>query len=368
MPTTLSPTYLARVSVEHALNLAAEALGAAGVTAATHSQLMTHRAAFNERLASVSAGKSARVDYSRAVKRFVRDALPEFAFDSGGEIMTFHKRLADDLDILVDFEKLNFWGLGKAFRVNVGLAVRGTHGCEVRRSLASLVGADDRATWVYVTGHDLDAALAGVGDRLLAVLPVLESTARLRLMPLPSTLAADIPVREPQSAREASTEAARAAARWRETSQLAIVRGGRGWLSETENDIGLDGRTQLEGEWRLLFLDSASNGGLWVTVPRIGLLSARNFEIPESFSNRRLGSSWLDSDRALAVAEEEGGETLRFDAERWRITLGLEYDPPRYHVDAPIWRVHYMTIRKTQRADAMFTIDARSGKLIPKRA
>lgn len=361
MPPTLSPEHLARVSLEHVINLAGEALQAAGVAADGHPQLMTDRAAFQERLASVSAGNKARVDYARAVKRFVKDALPDFAFASGGEIVTFKKRLGDSLDVLIEFDKINLWGLGKAFRVNVGLAVRDTPASAVRRSLASLLGEHDLATWVYLTAEDLDAALAGVRDLLSAVLPVLESIARHRMSPLPSSLAADIPVRDAESAREAAIEAARVAAGWRATAELSIVRSG---LSETQNDIAIDGRTRLEGEWRYCFLGRDIGDGLWVTVPRVGRASARGFEIPGSFTNRPLGTSWLDSDRALATAEREGGATFRLDAERWRITLALEYDPARYHIDVPIWRIHYMVIRNDQRTDARFTIDARTGKLV----
>src|SRR5262245_9442315 len=56
-----------------------------------------------------------------ALKRFVRRDFSDFQFsDSRGELHGFTKRISTDLNLILIFEKIHHWGLGKAFSMLVG--------------------------------------------------------------------------------------------------------------------------------------------------------------------------------------------------------------------------------------------------------
>ena len=84
-------------------------------------RLTTYGQGYDRRMNAVMAGRGkGRVDLVSAIKKFVRHRYPDFTFSiKAGDELNFEKNLSANLKIVLTFERIHHFGLGKAFTVHL---------------------------------------------------------------------------------------------------------------------------------------------------------------------------------------------------------------------------------------------------------
>src|ERR1035437_5924120 len=84
-------------------------------------RLQGHEKAFQDRMAAVTSGKKARVDFKRTFHRFIKNRFPDYpvAVDTG-ELFRCIKPLDEKLALGIDWLHKAAWGIGKMHNVEVG--------------------------------------------------------------------------------------------------------------------------------------------------------------------------------------------------------------------------------------------------------
>jgi hypothetical protein len=143
-----------------------------------------------------------QIDAVPALKRLIRERLPEYEFEaSDEEFILFAKTLTSSLEGILALERFHHQGLGKSFTAHYG--VRFPRNPELQPSLVAQAFRDsiftlfhtnmEHPAWTYSTGKELEQVLAGCGDLLSTVLPLLEKRTVEMLSPLPAKLPVSLP-------------------------------------------------------------------------------------------------------------------------------------------------------------------------------
>jgi hypothetical protein len=275
-----------------------------------------------KRMEDAHRGINEQIDAVPALKRLIRERLPAYEFEaSDEECILFAKTLTPSLDGVLALERFHHQGLGKSFTAHYG--VRFPRNPELQSSLVAQAFRDsiftlfhtnmEHPAWTYSTGKELEQVLAGCGDLLSTVLPLLEKRTVEMLSPLPAKLPVSLPSLGPQTAKEAYAQALSMAQRWAEDVELVSV----GCLKSPGTSIDTaalrqilgpatnpEGRLQPHGWWSLSFVSRQKAAHLFVDVPHTGAMRwSASGHLPPRWSPAVVSSSdWLDSTAIAAAA------------------------------------------------------------------
>ncbi len=331
------PAFIANARLKHALATAADRFRGSKSAWRPVEGLVSWSDAFGRRIEQVAARMSARVDYDRTLRRYMKETAPGFVLcERFDENHRFRKETANGSAVLIGFDKMHFHGLGKAFQVNVGLEAYGGwlgRPTTALRPVTEWVGLGHRDTWVYFSKEELVECLENATALLLPVASGLEKAALEFLSDSQRELPDPFQIRGPIQARQAWPEASETGLAWNSDAMPVIA---------ASHGLSPDGTLRPQASWNFLFLSASTGCGLWVTVPFAGELSTRTIRTPESFTHHRIDPQWMDSVRAFALAEEHGGRLARDGAGAVDYSYTLEYDPIRYGLYHPRCAVRYI--------------------------
>src|SRR6185437_4790634 len=212
LPPTSSQLLIVLLTFDEVLARAAEQIGARIEDLETVPLLFSRSKGFDKRMEDMLAGKKGTVNFPSALKHFMKSTFPGYAFDrSDPEQLWFRRSLSPTLDVLLLFEKLHQWGMGKTFSLRFAVDFPNTRfgGAHTgfggtRQSIFWMFHqAWEEHVWAYTTAEELAVALESCRAIMQRVLPALESHSRDLLMPPPADLSAEIAHQGALSAREA---------------------------------------------------------------------------------------------------------------------------------------------------------------------
>ncbi len=295
--------------------------------------------AFNKRLTDVQAGKKEVVNLGSALKQFMKGRFPAYRPDtSGTEQTSFRRSLGPTLDLIVGFDRVHQWGLGKSFRTDLRVDFPGTPFFGV----LGLTGVSlfwlfhygpQTHAWAYTTRGELAEALDGCGALLGRMLPAIEEQCRSLLVPPPTVLLPGTPRYGPLSARDALAIAWPMAQAWAPDVELQrITSGYPAPVRSRRLVLTPNGRLADGGGWTIVVLSKARDMLCHYAVPHAGRIWWTLYPVVQQTSPKYSASvavdDWSDSPRiaplALAAAQEQIGAPHDLD-----LMLTLD-DPSRY--------------------------------------
>src|SRR5438552_16549238 len=200
------------------------------------------------------------------------------------------------------------------------------------------------------------------------VLPVFETALRSYFDPWPEELPAQIQQRGCITARQALVQAVPLVRHQFPDAQLIrIVNTSRSLeVRDAEgSEVSIDGRLTLNGAWWLHFYSAAQDVSVEVNVPSVGRIRILDHGDQYQNPNTRgilvpIGEDWIDSDRAFAIAEEQGGRGRRGSGRMFGVSTKLHSPRSR----APCWEIMYLITDARGRNDLTVQVDATTGSPI----
>lgn len=366
---------------EAMLNVAAQ-FRAQGLDWRAASGAQSNQDGFESRMDAVVKGGAVRVNMPSATKRFIKERWPGYRFLTNlGDEMVFTKPIAGRHHLGLIVTRINFFGVGKAF--TVGLILYDSEVSENRwpffeTNLFRLFdhGSLMEPVYTYRSKEDLQAALGKVDGFLRLCLPRIESLLVEMLVSDGERLPDSITCQGPITAREGLPIALEAAKQIASGElQLTGVQPSTDLLFRKEYGPGLafDGKILPHGKWVYFFFDPTHPLHLMmVDVPYAGSPSVLTYEregpgeetdffMPDRFWQTPLPADWLDSDQAVERSEAAGGA----EARAGEGTETFEFIPHlSTEKDGQCWRIHYLIVRNSQRADYKVVLDAVSGNIL----
>ncbi len=320
---------------------------------------------FEKRMTDVRAGKKETVNLPSHLKRFMKQHFPEYGFDRGDpEQLWFRKTVAPTLDLLLKFEKVHQWGLGKTFTIDFAVDFPGTpfrHGQVERGGLLKNIfwmfhESWEQKVWAYTTSTELLTALRGCRDLLNRILQVLEEQCCELLLPPPLTLPSGIVELGALTAREAYNIVLPMARNWAEDAEMESI----GAAPITEG-----GRLLQEADWRLKFVSKGLDRYCWYVVPHTGRVWWDFYPVMQNaipkYSSVLNSDDWIDSTEVAPRAFQEIQEQLGA-SHLLHVSLAL-CDPTRYRGNF-VWRAISYGESLPKRRDITVHLDRRTGALL----
>ena len=320
---------------------------------------------FKKRMADVQAGKKETVNLPSHLKRFMKENFPDYRFDkSDPEWLWFRKSLRPTLDVLLRFDKVFQWGLGKSFTIAVGVDFPGTplrlkqsrHGGMIKNLFWIFHESWEQKVWTYTTSTELATALQGCRDLLSRVLPVLEKYCCDLLQPQPIRLPPGIQELGALTAREAYDLVLPMAREWAADAEMESINA----VPVTEV-----GRLRPEADWRLKFVSKGLDRYCWYIVPYTGRVWWDYYPVMQNaipkYSSALNSEDWLDSadvaPSAFQALKEQLG-TSKLD----QVSLAL-CDPTRYSGNF-VWRAISYCGSLPKERNVTVHLDWRSGAVL----
>ena len=290
---------------------------------------------FDRRIESVYSGKKERVNFPGLTRRFVKEVFSDFTpWKNDGEQIFFSKPISSNLEMVLGFDRIHNWGLGKTFTLILGIKI--TKGPLVGRIwndnfFRLFQQHTSPPCWTYITKVELAEVLDGIGNFLRSTLPVFENELTRYLCPIPTKVPNSIPDRGAITAKHALGEVLNVAKAWSKDAALYTV-SSSGILCLRESGMGpmidTHGFLKPHGCWYYCFYSPTKKQILLTQVPSIGSFRCDKFSCRQPFGSTIFPTpidNWIDSDQAMAVAEENGGRAAREDAmNNWDIIAKLE--------------------------------------------
>lgn len=367
---------------EEALARASDQIGAKPEDLATVPLLFSRSGGFDKRMKDVMAGKNEAINLPSRLKRFVREQFPAYTFDAGdAEQLWFRRTVAPTLDLLLMFDKVHQWGLGKTFTVEFGVdfpntPFGGMHtgmGGSRRNIFWLFHEAWEKQVWAYTTKEELETALESCAGVLRRVLPAIEQHCQELLLPVPSELPKNIEQRGAMSARQAYEAVLPLARGWADDVELESIASvnvmNTGYpIGQVESSIDDNGRLRRSGSWGFKFLSKKLDRYCFYTVPHTGRIwwsfyPVLQGAIPKYSSVLRADDTWLDSTeiapRAFAELRKQSDGFLVHS--EW---LALR-DPKRY-AEKFVWEASCICYRSAapERRHANIQLDPRTGEVL----
>jgi len=323
-----------------AVEQAAREIDRVGVSFAGLPGLASRMESFYKRMESRILGKKERVNFASILKRFMRERHAAFkCTERDAEYLVFSRQLDEELDLGLCFDKLHFYGLGKAFELKLLIDVAGgpNEGWRWSGTFFRLFHIQVLPPcWSYTTKDELLKCLNGLSGLLEQVLPIVESCAVKWLSPAPLTLPDTILSRAPFTAAEGIEQARDIARNLAGDAHLYRLASGFsiGSLRKPQEPcLSADGRMTTYGCWSYYFYSIAADRTLLVELPGLG--RPRHYYVPEpegsiipaKYRYLPLGDGWLDSDKVMAVADTE--------AERLSREEGVEFSVSHVQLALP---------------------------------
>jgi hypothetical protein len=302
------------------------------------------------------AGKKEKIDLPSRLKQFMKERFPEYVFSAAdAEQLFFRKPIGPTLDLLLMFDRIHHWGLGKSFSLDFavdfpntpfGGMYSGWGGTRTNLFRMFHQGLD-KQVWTYTTSAELATVLDGCRKLLNRVLPALETQCRELLLPPPAALPAGIERRGSLSAREAYGAVLPIAVKWASDAQLESV-GSTNILMRREgviSSITREGRLEPHGSWSFKFISRSLDHYCHCTVPHTGRIQWNTFAVPQGgvpkYSSVLEADNWIDSTQVA----QRGFTAVEEQLQGWRMTqiwITL-HDPKRYSGNF-VWEAHCIAI------------------------
>ena len=326
-------------------------------------------AAFERRFEEWRAKPPTKVNLPGIVKRSIREFLPAFRFDSvDGDEIVFRKQLSGECDVLVAFEK-ELIRLGKAFTLRLGVIAREamirweTHVFELARS------AEPRI-WIYSDESEAKSVVDEAVALAIHLLPTFESSARNCFAAWPTELPSGVQNHGNPTAREAFEKAeSLAMSSFPDAKLIRLFYVPRARLSldidPSEWELMLNGRLGRGGAWWFHFYSSEHDTSFEITLPAVGRMRLREHGGQYKTEGGRLylipmEGAWIDSSRAIALAEERGGRERRNSGKLCGISPKLQMS----RAGRPYWAFLYAVLDARGRNDLIVNLDAVTGEPI----
>lgn len=291
--------------------------------------LMTRQQTHDLLFDPAKLGKSARVDFSRIVRKWLKHEFPDFS-KSGGPLdgETLEKRIGDDLLVTLNIDKPSR-PFAKRFTVQFGIAL----------SSARFAPAPDRPLriganlfelfaiaplpleWTYSTEQDLLEALTACAHLVHRALAIFEHEAQPMRNAYARNLAEFAGPRE-VSARRAFDMAQPLARAWATDAALigittaSVLAPCLSNLNTSMPSLSAKGCLALAGTWRIRFHSRTKQENLHIDVPWRGPIYQTRSEALHgrqwpSYTDHILRGGWLDSTDALSMAMAEVRKVTR---------------------------------------------------------
>jgi hypothetical protein len=337
---------LVLLSFEEAMARAADQMRARAEDLANIPLLFSRSGGFGKRMHDVRAGKKENVNLVSHLKRFMKERFADYRFDAADpEQLWFRKSAAPTLDLLLMFDKVHQWGLGKTFSINFAAdfpntPFGGMHTAwgGTRKNIFWLFHQGwEQQVWAYTTGTELVTALEGCGELLGRMLPALEEQCHRLLLPPPTTLPSGITERGPLSAREAYETVLPMACEWAGDAKLESIGSSSlmtisGQLGSVCSSITEGGRLRAQGKWGFKFVSMRLDRYCHYVVPHTGRVWWNFYPVLQGaipkYSAVLESDDWIDSTAVASRAFETAKEQLEGFRIR-EISLALR-DPTRY--------------------------------------
>lgn len=377
LPPTSSELLVMLLTFDEVLARAAEQIDARTGDLESVPLLFSRSKGFDKRMEDMLAGKKGTVNFPSVLKHFMKASFPEYAFDSSDpEQLWFRRSLSPTLDVLLLFEKLHQWGMGKTFSLRFAVDFPNTRfgGAHTgfggtRQSIFWMFHqAWEEHVWAYTTAEELAVALESCRAIMQRVLPALESHSRDLLMPPPADLIAEIAHQGALSAREAYELVLPMARNWSQDVQVESIGISTRlqWRDDAPLSISQNGRLGLGGSWTFKFISKSLDQYCWYTVPHTGRIWWDFYHVPQNaypkYSAVLESDDWIDSTavvpRATQLIEQLAGERKRHTSFALR-------DVRRYSGNF-MWEANAITYGKTMsdRSDIAVRFDAFTGEFI----
>jgi hypothetical protein len=334
-------------------------------------------------------GKSVRVDFTRIVRRWLKEEFPEYtryADALDGELL--HKEIAEGVVATLGIDKRPK-SFSKEFTVGLGVGLTSPRFApppdrplQLGVNLFRLFGiAPLPMQWTYYTEADLREALRGAETLVKQVLAIFEAEAVKMPHAHERSLEEFAGPRE-ISAKEAYELVLPLAKTWAEDSGLMrIVSNMISGPNAASFAVSLpalngEGRLEINGAWWLQFHSRAKKENLYVTVPCRGRIMQTILDAPEgrqwpSDGDQILRDGWIDSLEAIRIARaaaqhmgtlSEAREIHQFElSSRANITSVGTLRPPFREGMFPMetsWRILLSLLSEKERQIASVTVPA----------
>ena len=279
-----------------------------GITWRDLAFVFPHREAFDRRQETYQKEPPQKVNFKSVAEPIILSRLNGFKpIKEIAEGLSFTRALSTEVLLLVRFDKLHGWGVGKMFELHIGICIgkpdqakRSTHKFTDN---AFRIFRDHfrRPTWAYHTRQELEYCCMESTQLLARVLPLFESCCMRYFKTIPERLPNDLGGERRASARQAWATAVTAA----ETGEVKVLleyaacfpRILAGLPPGAEVPTLFEGRLAQRGMWRFIAQDSNEAGKqLIVDVPFHGPV---RFGWSESAGVREPLGEWMDSTEAI---------------------------------------------------------------------
>jgi hypothetical protein len=355
-------------------------------------------------------GKGA-VNFPSSLKKFVAQYFSDFAFhDSRVDYHRFKKKLSADFSLILMFERIHHYGLGKSYTVHVGFEHGGSEKTPRWRMYSLFEFFDrERLEWTYGLRDDLEACLYETAALLRFVLPEFEAAWQSFLITGESKVLA-MPEQSSLSFHEAAKIAYQSF--WAACPQYTRINAAsldsvrthslyRSPSVEKTTNMPPSGRLAPSQVWRIRFADMRTNRSLIVGVPYCGRftytlsddlyvnrqnvhhrlraspsLSYETLTLPLIASALSLAVDWSDklflaefsdSPEIVKLSESSGG------ADFWRhhpdcaIDLHLDAEVSEPPLNTEYWLVRYRALPNPEPTYLEFRVSARTPTILASR-
>jgi hypothetical protein len=325
------------------------------------------RDAFQTRMHRRETRAPEKVNLTPLLKRITKELLPELKFDlAEGDDIDFKKELGPESEIVATFTK-TMVQIGKAFELSLG--VRSVNEwMRFTTSVFQFERSTEQRIWIYASAAEAEEVVREAVNLLKEFLPRFESAARKYFATWPKELPDAIEHHGNLTARQAFDKALSLARS--QFSDAVLTRLTNHPISLRTRDIegselGIDGRLTPNGQWWFHFHSPMLDTSFEVAVPAVGRIriSYHGNQYKDDYVRRFLvpvGDEWMDSDRALALAEERGGQERRESGKAFGIMTKLQLSPS----GDPCWGVMYGIADERGRNDLILYLDALTGESI----
>lgn len=324
--------------------------------------------AFAQRMQQWGAVSHQKINLASLLKNAAKQSLPGFKCSKAhGDRICFSKQIHPDAEALLLFEK-QLPRLGKAFTLMLGVRSL-AHGMSFAENVFQIERTTECRTWIY--GDTLEAEAAAKESVQLAkeLLPYYEASLRRYFEPWPREIPAGIEQHGQLTARQAFVKAEALALR--RFSDAVLIRVHNHPRSVAVRDLqgpelSRDGRLIPNAAWWFHFYSAAQDVSFQVTVPALGririLEHGKQYQNPNTrYILAPVDGNWMDSDRALALAEERGGRERRGMGKVFGLLTKLQMS----RCQQAYWAFMYLVVDERGRNDLIVNLDAITGEPLP---
>ena len=332
---------------------------------------------FDKRMQDALNGKKERLNFPGRLRQYVRSHFSEYRYDPSEKIhISFRKSLKPGLDLLLIFERIHNWGLGKSFTVVVGADFPNTHFARLhhlvegtRSNIFALFHQGwETQVWTYTTSKELDVALESCAGLLNRILPICERNVVDMLYPLPVRLPQEIRQLGALTAREAHNIAATMSQDWVNDATLQSLECVPILAVRDELGPGIDfnGRLLPHGRWLVKMQSQEKSQLCLYSVPFVGDVGWNYYPVSANVLPRFRPvidvDDWIDSREVTPVFKKAADEQLG-DFRIWEFLLSLG----QYEGNI-VWQGHFIATKERgpnrQRRDVIVRADRTSGQII----